>query len=146
MPAGVNSGKLKVISMIFGWMWSKLGGCGQISSGDPKICRMSLWIELIFCMLTVMQYFLIRPILYSISLTFKCQFLADLLVRPLAVAERILWEGLSMLASGHLSGCFLEIRSLDFSKFWHVTRNPKEVVHNSLISWKNFAQKIGEMG
>ena len=23
--AGVNSGKLKVISMIFGWMWSKLG-------------------------------------------------------------------------------------------------------------------------
>ena len=30
-----------------------------------------------------------RPTLYSIFLTFKCQFIAVLLARPLAVARRI---------------------------------------------------------
>ena len=55
--------------------------------------------------------------------------------------------GLSIFASWHLSGCFLEIASLDFSEFWHGTRNPSEVVHNNSISWKNFfAPKIEEMG
>ena len=45
--------------------------------------------------------------------------------------------GLFIFASWHLSGCFLEIASLDFSEFWHGTRNPSEVVHNNSISWKN---------
>ena len=44
-------------------------------------------------MLTVMQQFLVRPTLYSISLTSKCQFTAVLLVRPLVVAGRILTNG-----------------------------------------------------
>ena len=34
----------------------------------------------------------LRPALYSISLTFKWQFTAVLLVRPMAVAGRILWN------------------------------------------------------
>ena len=43
-------------------------------------------------MLTVMQLFLVRPILYSISLTFKFQFAVVLLARPVAVAEKIPWN------------------------------------------------------
>ena len=87
---GTNSGKLKVIQ----WFW---GGCGQrwawpFSSWDPKICWMSLWIELIFCVLTVMQSFLAWRTSYSMSLIFKCQFTAVVLVKPLTVAGRILWN------------------------------------------------------
>ena len=67
------------------WAWS-------FSSWDPKICWISLWIELIFCMLIVMQYFLVRPTLYSISLTSKYQFTSVLLARPQAVAGRIPWS------------------------------------------------------
>ena len=45
------------------------------SSCDPKFCcilRFNLWIELIFCILIVMQWFSIRLMSYSIFLTFKC--------------------------------------------------------------------------
>ena len=46
-----------------------------------------------------------------------------------------------------LSGCFLGIGLLDFSKFWHDARNLYEVVHDTPIFWKNFfVPKIGEMG
>ena len=49
--------------------------------------------------------------------------------------------------SFHLSGCFLGIVSLVFSKFWHDARNPYEVVCDSQIfQKKHFAQKIGKMG
>ena len=67
------------------WAWS-------VSSWDPKICWISLWIELIFCILTVMQLFLVRPTIYSMYLTFKWQFIAVLLARPLVVAGRIPWN------------------------------------------------------
>ena len=102
LHGGANSGKQKVISM--GLLFQKLksyfkfsGGPAQkwawsFSSWDPKICWISLWIELIFCMLIVMQYFLVRPTLYSISLTSKYQFTSVLLARPLAVAGRIPWN------------------------------------------------------
>ena len=40
--------------------------------------------------------------------------------------------------SCHLSGCFLEIRLLDFSEFWHGAVDPYEVVHDSPIFWKKF--------
>ena len=53
---------------------------------------MSLWIELIFCMLTVMQWFLVRLTLLFLSLTFKCQSTAVVLVSTLAVAGRMLWN------------------------------------------------------
>ena len=43
-------------------------------------------------MLTVMQQFLVRPTLYSIFSTFKCQSTAVVLARLAAVAERILWN------------------------------------------------------
>ena len=69
LEAGANLGKLKVVSVIFGWFWS-------FSSWDSKIWWMSVWIELILCMLTVMQQFLVKPVSYSISLTYKCQSIA----------------------------------------------------------------------
>ena len=53
---------------------------------------MSLWIELIFCMLTVMQYFLVLATLLLLSLTIKCQSTAIVLVSWLVVAGRILWN------------------------------------------------------
>ena len=73
------------VDVITRWAW-------PLSLQDPIICWMSLWIELIFCVLTVMQQFLGRPTLYSISLNFKCQFTAVLFIRPLAVARMILWN------------------------------------------------------
>ena len=43
-------------------------------------------------------------------------------------------------------GCFLGIRLLDFSEFWHGARNSYEVLHGSPIFWKNFfAPKICEL-
>ena len=46
--------------------------------------------------------------------------------------------------SFYLSGCFLGIVSSIFSKFWHSTKNPYEVVGDrARFFWKNFfAQKI----
>ena len=76
---------------------------------------------------------------YSISLTFKCQSTAIVLVRPLAVAGNPF--SLSILSSRHLSGCVHGIGSLDFSAFWHGARNPYEVVLDSMIYWKNFCPK-----
>ena len=47
-------------------------------------------------------------------------------------------QGLSVLPSVRLSGRFLGIVSLVFSKFWHDARNPYEVVHDSQIFQENF--------
>ena len=63
--------------------------CGHL---DPKIFWISLWIEQIFFMLTVMQQPLVRPTLYSISLIFKCQLTAVLLIKPMVVAGKVLWN------------------------------------------------------
>ena len=49
LHVGANLWKLKPILLIFEWAWT-------FSSLDPKICWMSVWIEVIFSMLTVMQY------------------------------------------------------------------------------------------
>ena len=74
-----------------------LDGPGQnwvqsFSSWDPKISWRNLWIKQTFFMLTVMQQLFVRPTLYSIFLTFKCQFIAVLFARSLAVARRIPWN------------------------------------------------------
>ena len=47
-------------------------------------------------------------------------------------------QGLSICPSCHLSGYFLRIGLLDFPEFWHGSRNPSEVVHDSPIFWKIF--------
>ena len=47
-------------------------------------------------------------------------------------------ECLPILSYYHLSECFLEMVSLDFSEFWHGARNPYEVVHDDLILWETF--------
>ena len=92
---------------------------------------------------------LVRPTLHFISFTFKCQSTAVVLVRPLAVAVRILGKG--VCPSFHHAvflGVFLRIGSLDFSEFWHSARNPYEIVHDrARVFNKNlFAPKLWEMG
>ena len=80
---------------------------------------MSLWIELTFCMLTVMQRFFIRPTLYCISLTFKCQSTAVVLVGLLAVAGMVLGNNVCpSFCPAVFLGVF-ETGLLSFSEFWH---------------------------
>ena len=121
------------------WAWS-------FSSWAPKI-RFILWIELIFFMLTVMQSFLVKPTCYSISLIFKCQSIAVVLVRPTAVAERVLWNSVWPSIHSVVGHVFLESlnQSLNFSIFQHGARTPFEVVcKRAWFFGKTFALKIGE--
>ena len=60
LHAGANWGKLKVDSIIFGWVWSKMVVACQFRR-PWCILRINIWIELIFWMLIVMQ-FLVRLI------------------------------------------------------------------------------------
>ena len=76
------------------------------------------------------------------------------LIGPQAVAGRVLWNRvcpsfcLSFRRSFCLSGHFLGIASLVFSKSWHDARNPYKVVHDraGFSRKKFFAPKIGKMG
>ena len=77
---------------------------------------------------------LIRPTLYSIFLTFKCQFIAVFLARPLAVAGRIPWN---RVCPSSLPECFLRIGSLDFSGFCQGASNHYDVVHGNPIFLNN---------
>ena len=54
--------------------------------------------------------------------------------------------GLFVLPSCCLSGCFLEIVSLDFSDFWHHARNLYEVVYGKATFFGKFflPQKLGK--
>ena len=98
---------------------------------------MSLWIELTFCMLTVMQRFFIRPTLYCISLTFKCQSTAVVLVGLLAVAGMVLGNNVCpSFCPAVFLGVF-ETGLLRFSEFWHGGKNPQVVRDNQIFS-KNF--------
>ena len=94
------------------------------SSWDPKICcssRISVWIELIFCMLNMMQLFFVRPTLQSISLTSKCKSTAVIRVGPPVVARRVLWNRVCL--PSNLPSYFLGIGSLRFSAFRHGAKN-----------------------
>ena len=94
-----------------------------------------------------MQWFLVRPTSYFIPLTFKCQSTAVVLVIPTTVAERVLWNRVSL--SFHCAIClgvFLELDH-EISVFRYGVRNPYEVVCNTQILWENFLYpKIGETG
>ena len=81
---------------------------------------------------------MVRPTLYSISLTFKCQFTAVLLARPLAVAGRIQWNGSVHPCLRASVWSFLGIGSLGFSGFCQGARNHYEVVYDNPIFLKNF--------
>ena len=118
------------------------------SSWDPKISWMILWIEFIFCMLTVMQKVLVRPTLYSISLTFKCQFTAVLLVRtPGGSCIRILWIRVSPSLPPDI--CLVVLLKLDHSislNFGVVPETLKKLCISTRFRGKTFfAPKIGEM-
>ena len=107
---------------------------------------MSLWIELTFCMLTVMQRFFIRPTLYCISLTFKCQSTAVVLVGLLAVAGMVLGNNVCpSFCPAVFLGVF-ETGLLRFSEFWHGGKNPQVVRDNQIFSKNfNFPKKNEEM-
>ena len=81
--------------------------------------------------------------LSSVSLAGKCQSTAVVLVGPLAVARRVLWNRVSILPSCCLMVFFLGIESLDFSEFWHETRKPFFYLLGNL---KRNLKEIGEMG
>ena len=95
-------------------------------------------------MLTVMQRFFIRPTLYCISLTFKCQSTAVVLVGLLAVAGMVLGNSVCpSFCPAVFLGVF-ETGLLRFSEFWHGGKNPHQVVRDrtrffrkTLISQKN---------
>ena len=129
LHTGARSGKLKVVLVIFGWAWLKWAW--QISSWDPNICcilRMSLWIEQIFCMLTVIQFFWLdchwTLYLWLLSFILLQLYLLDLQQYP---QESYQIESLrpSVLL---FVGCFLGIKSLGFSAVWHGVRNLYQVV------------------
>ena len=96
---------------------------------------------------------LVRTTLYSTSLIYKCQSTAVALAGPVAVAERVLWN--RVCPSYHLTGCFLGIRSLGLSEFWHGARNSWQVkcdrgnfleklfLPPKLSKWVNIRPKIG---
>ena len=88
-------------------------------------------------MLTVMQRFFIRPTLYCISLTFKCQSTAVVLVGLLAVAGMVLGNNVCpSFCPAVFLGVF-ETGLLSFSEFWHGGKNPQVVRDNQIFS-KNF--------
>ena len=87
------------------WVW-------PVSSWEVEIFWMSVWIELIFCMLPVMQWFVVKQISYPICLTFKCQSTEVVLVRPLALARRILWN--RVCPSFPPAACLVVFLELDY--------------------------------
>ena len=59
------------------------------------------------------------------------------------------WKGVSVLPFCFLLGCFLGIRSLGFSEFWHGTKNPYKIMHARFFGKTIFAPPpptIGKMG
>ena len=81
---------------------------------------MSLWIELVFCMLTVMQKFLVKPTSHCISLTFKCSVYSRCTRWTLCSRQKgPMKQGLSFLLSCCPSSCFIGTESSDFSEFWN---------------------------
>ena len=81
---------------------------------------------------------MVRATSYSVSLTFKSQFTAVLLLRPMVVAGRILWHRFCpSLFPDICLGVSLDLDH-QISLSWHYARNSYEVVHNNLILWKNF--------
>ena len=62
--AHAYSGKLKVTVTVIGWSSSKMSLAFQVwDSKIGCISRMKWWIELIFCLVVVMQQFLVRPLI-----------------------------------------------------------------------------------
>ena len=99
-------------------------------------------------------FYTVNPYLFlNLILTlfrFQNMFFLCMLIGPLAVAARVLWNRvcLSFHPFIHLSGRFLWIVSITFSNFWHGARNPCEVVRDrARFSRKNFfVTKMGKMG
>ena len=135
--------------MIFGLAWSKMGMAVYSLWGHKIFCilRMGLWIELIFCKLTVMQLFLVRPTSYSTSLTFKCHSAAVVLAVSRAVAGRIQWN---RICSSFCPTTFpIVFYELDHSFLWILSwcQGPSSSCVRQIWVFleKTFCPKIGEL-
>ena len=119
LHAARNSGKLKVILMIFERSWS-------ISLWVPKtscILRLSAWIELIFpCQLWCNNFRVEQHHTLYLWLL-KAVVIVD---SPAVVGRAVLWNRVCLSCLSH---CFLGIGWLDFSEFWQGARNHYQVVY-----------------
>ena len=90
----------------------------------------------------------LRPALYSISLTFKWQFTAVLLVRPMAVAGRILWNRVCPSFPPDVCvGVFLKLDHYISLNFGMVPEILKKLCITTRFHRKTFfVPKIGKMG
>ena len=137
---GANSGKQKVHSVIFRWVW-------PFSSWGSKSLVFSEWVfELSWFFAWQMWYngFCLDQH-RTLYLWLKCYSTAVLLVGPLAAARRVLWN--RVCPSFHPAiffGCFLGIGWSDFSEFQHGPRDSYQVVcdRSGYLGKTFFAPKI----
>ena len=98
------------------------------------------------------QWYLVRPTSYSISLTFKCQSIAGVLVRHLAVAEMILWNRVCLSLRPAI--CLVVLLELDYyisPNFGMVldtftklcVTEPELLVKTLLAKWMKNRPKVG---
>ena len=138
LHAGANSGKPKVISLILGLAWSKMGMVIYLVYENRKPAVSLEWVYdlswFFACWLWCNNFWFNQHC--TLSLIFKCQSTAVVLLRPLVVAGRILWNRVcpSFNPAICLSRWFLGIGSLDL-KF--CTTEPKILKNIFLL------QKLG---
>ena len=86
---------------------------------------------------------MVRPTLYSISLTFKCKSTAVVLAGSLVVDEMVPWSRVCLsFPYAVCLGGFSE----GFSEFWHSARNPQvQCDRAGLFGKTSFAPKVGEV-
>ena len=123
LHAGANSGNSKVISIFFGWARSKMGvffffligirmAIYFIRSWNLLYLKSEFTGGVVFYMLTVMHYVLVRATLYFVPLTFKCHSTAVVLVRPLVLSGRVIISCVFssiLLPFLSVQTCFLEL-------------------------------------
>ena len=119
-------------------------------SQDPKICwilSITLWIELIFCMLTAMQYFWLdrhpTPFVWLLNASILQLYLLDPVQWPEESYE--IWSAHPSVPSFFRSGVFFKLYR-HFFKFWYGARNPYEVVREEPDSPKKILENGPKMG
>ena len=88
--------------------------------------KSELYFELIFCMLFLMQQFLVRPVSLSVSSTFKCHSTGVILVGSSAISRRVFWNSVcpSVLMPVFPSAWLFLWNWIFLKEFWHKARNP----------------------
>ena len=106
------------------WAWS-------FSSWDPKICQMSLWIELVFCVLTWCNNFWLDEDRFFLSLTFKCQ--STTVVLKDWLGKKWMW---SVMWQGSKINCAWRMNRCNTTDFLHAdTDSQKSKADKNLLGW-----------